>query len=162
MKAEFSCALVKYESMDGTDYDCEYEFAGEVTCDDCMINGGKFDPRRPREDQTISCILYGYEGNHWTNEAIEAMCAIGIVANEFVPVTWPVMGMGREISEEHPELPYGVKIRTCPTLVFFDENHCVPVEGMDRIWQMRDVNQTAGRRWPELIVPLVGERVGQK
>lgn len=44
----FPCKLVKYESMDGTDYDCEYEFAGEITCEECQVNGGAFDPRQPR------------------------------------------------------------------------------------------------------------------
>ena len=38
---------------EGTDYECEYEFSGEVTCDECIFGscGGKFDPRiDPHED----------------------------------------------------------------------------------------------------------------
>ena len=38
-----------YSSFDGesTEYDCEYEFASEVDCGDCMFgnHGGKSDPR---------------------------------------------------------------------------------------------------------------------
>ena len=30
---------------DGYDYDCEYEYAGEFGCEDCICNGGRFDPR---------------------------------------------------------------------------------------------------------------------
>lgn len=34
----------------GYDYDCEYPYSGEITCDDCMFggHGGKLDPRKPR------------------------------------------------------------------------------------------------------------------
>jgi len=49
----FPCKGVKIETMDGTDYDCEYEFAGEYTCEECLLNGGVGDPRvlrYPRED----------------------------------------------------------------------------------------------------------------
>jgi|GEM_PF-4575258 len=38
-----------YSSFNGesTEYDCEYEFAGEVTCDECIFGscGGTKDPR---------------------------------------------------------------------------------------------------------------------
>jgi len=44
----FRCAGTKTETLDGTDYDCDYEFAGEITCEECQVNGGSFDPRKPR------------------------------------------------------------------------------------------------------------------
>lgn len=46
----FPCKGTKIETLDGTDYDCEYEFAGEITCEECQVNGGAFDPRQPRYD----------------------------------------------------------------------------------------------------------------
>jgi hypothetical protein len=48
MSTEFKCGLIKTETLDGIDYDCEYEFAGEITCEECIYNNGKFDPRQPR------------------------------------------------------------------------------------------------------------------
>jgi len=44
----FACKGTKTETLDGTDYDCEYEYAGEYTCEECQVNGGAFDPREPR------------------------------------------------------------------------------------------------------------------
>ena len=29
------CLGYKIETLDGTDYDCEYPYAGEITCDHC-------------------------------------------------------------------------------------------------------------------------------
>ena len=41
-----------YSSFNGeyTEYECEYEFAGDVTCDDCIFGscGGNQDPRVER------------------------------------------------------------------------------------------------------------------
>lgn len=31
--------------IDGYDYDCEYEHSGEITCDDCICNGGSMSPQ---------------------------------------------------------------------------------------------------------------------
>lgn len=45
----FPCLGTKTETLDGTDYDCEYEYAGEITCDECQVNGGAFDPRESRD-----------------------------------------------------------------------------------------------------------------
>jgi len=34
-------------TMDGSEFDCDYEFAGNFGCEDCIVNGGKRDPRVP-------------------------------------------------------------------------------------------------------------------
>ena len=40
-------------STDGNEYDCDYEFAGEANCEDCLFGacGGTFDPRYDRDNQ---------------------------------------------------------------------------------------------------------------
>ncbi len=37
---------------DGYDFDCEYEFSGEISCEDCIFGscGGDLDPRVKREE----------------------------------------------------------------------------------------------------------------
>ena len=30
--------------IDGYDYDCDYEKSGEITCDNCICNGGSMNP----------------------------------------------------------------------------------------------------------------------
>lgn len=51
------CGLEVIHSHDyGKDYDCDYEFAGEIDCDECAINGGDYDPRYSRESQEIKTI----------------------------------------------------------------------------------------------------------
>jgi len=32
-------------NVDGSDFDCEYKYAGEITCDSCIINGGDYSPQ---------------------------------------------------------------------------------------------------------------------
>jgi hypothetical protein len=32
-------------TQDGKEFDCDYEFAGDVCCEHCIVNGGKLDPR---------------------------------------------------------------------------------------------------------------------
>jgi len=54
MKDDPAKCLGKWHpSLEGDWFDCEHEFAGEVTCDDCIFgaNGGRYDPRRPLEEQ---------------------------------------------------------------------------------------------------------------
>ena len=38
-------------TVDGSEYDCDYEHAGHFGCEDCIVNGGRFDPRKPPEDE---------------------------------------------------------------------------------------------------------------
>ena len=38
-------------TVDGSDYDCDYEHAGYFGCEDCIVNGGKYDPRMPQEEE---------------------------------------------------------------------------------------------------------------
>jgi hypothetical protein len=40
-----SCAGYWTHNMDGSEFDCEYEHAGEVLCENCVVNGGRMDPR---------------------------------------------------------------------------------------------------------------------
>ena len=40
--------------IDGMDYDCEYEFSGQIDCEDCIFGscGGQKDPReKPKEEE---------------------------------------------------------------------------------------------------------------
>jgi hypothetical protein len=39
------CAGYQTAGPDGGDYDCDYEFAGEIDCDQCVCCGGAYDPR---------------------------------------------------------------------------------------------------------------------
>lgn len=39
------CKGYRIHSVDGDDYDCEYDHAGEFGCEDCIVNGGPHDPR---------------------------------------------------------------------------------------------------------------------
>jgi hypothetical protein len=52
-KQSISCRGFWESTTDGKDFDCEYEYAGEISCEDCLVNGGPFDPRvgRRREDE---------------------------------------------------------------------------------------------------------------
>ena len=44
----------KYDEWNG-DYDCDYEFAGEIGCEDCICNyentGGRIDPRTGKKSR---------------------------------------------------------------------------------------------------------------
>lgn len=55
-------------SNDGNDFDCEYEFAGEILCEECIFGscGGKLDPRKPREEQREYNMI---DGNKSKDEA---------------------------------------------------------------------------------------------
>jgi hypothetical protein len=35
-------------TVDGSDFDCEYDHAGGFGCEDCIVNGGNLDPRTGR------------------------------------------------------------------------------------------------------------------
>jgi hypothetical protein len=35
-------------TTDGSDFDCDYPKAGKIGCEDCIVNGGAFDPRTGR------------------------------------------------------------------------------------------------------------------
>jgi hypothetical protein len=41
------CKGYSYWTDNGTEYDCEYEFSGDIDCGDCIFNiyGGTQDPR---------------------------------------------------------------------------------------------------------------------
>lgn len=39
------CLLREQNDTNGHDYDCDYEHAGSVDCDNCIVNGGALDPR---------------------------------------------------------------------------------------------------------------------
>jgi len=43
------CAGRRVNTTDGDDFDCDYEHAGSVTCDQCVVNGGRLDPRTGRK-----------------------------------------------------------------------------------------------------------------
>jgi len=46
------CKGYRIFSSDGDDYDCEYEFAGEISCEECIFgpfpDENSLDPRKPR------------------------------------------------------------------------------------------------------------------
>jgi hypothetical protein len=46
------CKGYQINTPDQYDYDCEYAYAGTVTCDDCIVNGGKYDPRTGKKYYT--------------------------------------------------------------------------------------------------------------
>ena len=55
-KPPIPCAGRWYYSINGDDFDCEYPHAGEFGCEDCIVNGGPYDPRtgrraKPKERQ---------------------------------------------------------------------------------------------------------------
>lgn len=39
-------------SVNGDDFDCDYEHA-PTFCEDCVVNGGKVDPTKPREEEEL-------------------------------------------------------------------------------------------------------------
>jgi hypothetical protein len=39
------CLGYEINTPDCHDYDCEYPHAGVFGCEDCVVNGGRFDPR---------------------------------------------------------------------------------------------------------------------
>lgn len=45
------CKGYSYDTPDGREYDCEYEFAGEVSCEDCIFGPfkGPLDPNLEEE-----------------------------------------------------------------------------------------------------------------
>lgn len=52
-KVDIPCFGFWINNSNGRDFDCEYEFAGRISCEECICNGGKFDPRKPREKQKV-------------------------------------------------------------------------------------------------------------
>jgi hypothetical protein len=42
---EFICLGYYDENSDGLEYDCLYPFASQNSCENCIANGGCFDPR---------------------------------------------------------------------------------------------------------------------
>jgi len=52
-KKDIPCLGYEINNSNGRDFDCEYEFAGEIICENCICCGGKFDPRKPREKQKV-------------------------------------------------------------------------------------------------------------
>ena len=55
-ESKLKCGERGIETDYGTDYDCDYEFAGEISCEECIANDGEFDPRYSRESQEIKTI----------------------------------------------------------------------------------------------------------
>lgn len=51
------CKGMKYDTMNGQEFDCEYELSGNGTCDNCLVNGGKFDPRTGQNTSNLLDIL---------------------------------------------------------------------------------------------------------
>jgi len=49
---ETGCKGYKSWTDCGYEYDCDYEFAGEITCEECMhcSYGGSMDPSKPRNN----------------------------------------------------------------------------------------------------------------
>lgn len=54
-KADFECRGEWTHTQDGSEFDCDYEYSGEVTCDECKLNGGDYDPRYPRDIELDFC-----------------------------------------------------------------------------------------------------------
>lgn len=42
------CRLVVESTTNGRDVACDYAHGEDIICDDCIVNGGKFDPRTGR------------------------------------------------------------------------------------------------------------------
>lgn len=40
-------------TTDGSDFDCDYKHAGKIGCEDCIVNGGAFDPRTGRRVRSM-------------------------------------------------------------------------------------------------------------
>ena len=48
------CLGFRTETSCGTEFDCEYEYSGGISCEDCMFGpyGGTLDPRKdPYEEE---------------------------------------------------------------------------------------------------------------
>lgn len=41
---DIPCGVIHYSSLDGDEYDCEYNDDGECTCDECVCNFGDINP----------------------------------------------------------------------------------------------------------------------
>lgn len=39
------CLGYEIHTSDAHEYDCRYEYAGAFGCEDCIVNGGRMDPR---------------------------------------------------------------------------------------------------------------------
>jgi hypothetical protein len=48
-RAEVPCLGYWTHTTDCSDFGCEYEHASGFSCDDCVVNGGRFDPRTGAE-----------------------------------------------------------------------------------------------------------------
>lgn len=42
------CKGYEINTPDAHEFDCAYEHAGKFGCEDCVVNGGRFDPRTGR------------------------------------------------------------------------------------------------------------------
>lgn len=103
----FTCGIIVSETLDGKDYDCAYEYAGEITCEECIVNGGRYDPRRSRELQeenemkpeiaTRISLRKEPEG-HYT-VFIDGNFAVGVVHADVAGVTSSLQAMIVNASE---------------------------------------------------------------
>lgn len=39
------CRGYEISTPDCHEYDCSYKYAGDITCDQCVVSGGSYDPR---------------------------------------------------------------------------------------------------------------------
>ena len=56
-----ACKGYSYNTPDGMEYDCDYEYSGGITCDDCIFGccGGTQDPRiKPNPGKCEICGDY--------------------------------------------------------------------------------------------------------
>jgi len=44
-KSPIPCKGTRESTTDGVEYDCDYEHAGDVDCQQCICGGGDLDPR---------------------------------------------------------------------------------------------------------------------
>jgi hypothetical protein len=58
-KPKIACLFRDINNTDGHDYDCDYEFAGEIGCDDCLAVGGDLDPRTGKKWQAKKGVAHG-------------------------------------------------------------------------------------------------------
>ena len=51
------CKGVKYDTINGQEFGCEYKLSVNGTCGNCLCNGGKFDPRTGQYTSNLLDIL---------------------------------------------------------------------------------------------------------
>ena len=56
----YACQGIKYWTDCGYEFDCEAENAGEVLCEDCLCNGGLYNPDTGKKD-FIRYFFMNYE-----------------------------------------------------------------------------------------------------